>query len=289
MLKQKSAVAHIAHVSIIALLAAVVAVLIATISVPEAKENKNISKTITPVVIAQCPPVPVSTKKPKSKPKQIKEPVYKTSGISADIDEDQAELLIYAYNTAKADGHKDPTFLQGLIWQESHAGGFPGHEVAGDEYGLSVGKRYYGIGQIKVAAAKDVFKRFADEFPNFYEKSKRIPLADGTVKTIPGRYLMTDDQIIAYLITDKKFNIRVASKYLWMMQHKEQDGEIVYVRPINYAVTAYNRGLGNTYDTDYNNWHYTVAINKYRKTWIPKFNEANKQYLKSDQQLASST
>ena len=194
---------------------------------------------------------------------------------------EQAELLIYAYNTAQADGFEDPTYLQALIWQESHAGGYEGHEVAGDEYGLRVGKRYYGVGQIKVNAAKDVFKRFPDEFPNFYQKPKKVILANGKIKRIKGRYLMTDEEIIAFLITDKKFNIRVASKYLWIMQHKTRKGKVVYVRPIDYAVTAYNRGLGNTYKTEYKKWHYTVSINEYRTTWLPKFNQANITHLDS--------
>lgn len=208
--------------------------------------------------------------------------VFTGEGFPTDMTTvEQAELLIYAYNIALNDGHKDPTVLQGLIWQESHAGGYAGHEVAGDEYGLRVGKRYYGVGQIKVDAAKDVFKRFPDEFPNFYEKPKKVVLASGKTKWVPGRYLMTDEEIIAYLITDKKFNIRVASKYLWIMQHREKNGKITLVRPVNYAITAYNRGLGNTYKTDYDNWHYTVSINGYRTTWIPLFNEANKTHLET--------
>ena len=162
----------------------------------------------------------------------------------------QADLLLYAYGIAKSDGHDDPSILQGLIWQESRAGGFEGYEVAGDEFGLRFGKRYYGVGQIKVAGAKDVFKRYAEDFPGWTER--------------------TNEEIIAYLIMDDKFNIRVASKYLLHMQHNEQTK---YVRPINYAITAYNRGLGNTYGTDFNNWHYTVSVNKYKDGFIKTFNE----------------
>ena len=181
-------------------------------------------------------------------------PKYEFIKIPETMNASQAALLKYAYEVAEADGHKDPSVLQGLIWQESKAGGYPGYEVAGDEYGLRVGKRYYGVGQIKVSAAKDVFKRFPDDFPGFDK--------------------MVDDEIIAYLIMDKKFNIRVASKYLWIMTHRERK-DSVFVRPTNYAITAYNRGLGNTYDTDYNNWHYTVSVHKHKDTFIKKFNLAN--------------
>lgn len=189
------------------------------------------------------------------------EQLYKFKGeripvtLTKKINDEQADLLIYAYEVAQVDGHKEPAVLQGLIWQESKAGGFPGYEVAGDEYGLNVGHRYYGVGQIKVAAARDVFKRFPEDFPDFVKA--------------------TDEYIIAHLIMDKKFNIRVASKYLWMMQHKEKSKKVVLVRPTNYAITAYNRGLGNTYDTDYNNWHYTVSVHKHKDTFIKKFNLAN--------------
>lgn len=172
--------------------------------------------------------------------------------LSKKINMPQAKLLKYAFEIAKEDGHADPSILQGLIWQESHAGGYPGYEVAGDEAGLAVGKRYYGIGQIKVAAARDVFRHFPDDFPGMVDR--------------------TAEYIIAKLITDHKFNIRVASKYLWLMQHNKQTN---FIRPTNYAITAYNRGLGNTYDTDYNNWHYTVSVHKHKDTFIKEFNLVN--------------
>ena len=170
------------------------------------------------------------------------------------INEQQAILLKYAYEVAEADGHRDPSILQGLIWQESKAGGYPGYEVAGDEYGLKVGKRYYGIGQIKVAAARDVIRRFPADFIEFRE--------------------MADEEIIAHLILDQEFNIRVASKYLWMMGHNETK-KPTFKRPSNYAITAYNRGLGNTYKTDYDNWHYTVSVHEHKDTFIKTFNLAN--------------
>jgi len=185
---------------------------------------------------------------------EVQAPKYEFVKIPESINNKQAALLKYAHDVATADGHEDPSVLQGLIWQESKAGGYPGYEVAGDEYGLTVGKRYYGVGQIKVSAAKDVFRRFPDEFAKYKG--------------------MTADEIIAYLIMDDKFNIRVASKYLWMMKHNETKRP-VFVRPTNYAITAYNRGLGNTYDTDYNNWHYTVSVHKHKDTFIKQFNLAN--------------
>jgi hypothetical protein len=63
----------------------------------------------------------------------------------------------------------------------------------------------------------------------------------------------------------------------------------VYVRPTNFAITAYNRGVGNTFNTDYNNWHYTVAVNKYRTTWIPILNETNADHLDIDEPATTTT
>lgn len=177
--------------------------------------------------------------------------------LPKNITEKQAELLIYAYNVAKADGFKDPSVLQGIIWQESKAGGLKGHDVAGDEYGLPVGKRYYGVGQIKVSAARDVFKMFPKEFPNFNEKTE-------------------DEEIIAHLIMDDKFNIRVAGRYLYIVGHRSTTGR---ARPTNFAITAYNQGIGGAMKLDWNDWHYTVSVNKHRRKIMRPFNEANSDYL----------
>jgi len=193
------------------------------------------------------------------------------------IDREQADMLLYAYDVAKADGHREPAVLQGLIWQESKAGGYKGHEVAGDEAGLKFGKRYYGVGQIKVAAAQDVFKRFPNDFPGFYQPRIREKQANGTMKTVQkAAYLKTNEEIIAHLIMDKKFNIRVASKYLWMMGRNEKRN---YVRPTNFAITAYNRGLGGALGSEYNDWHYTVAVNKHKDTFLKEFNNINNPHV----------
>ncbi len=196
--------------------------------------------------------------------------------LPKNVTQEQAELLIYAYNVAKKDKHRDPAVLQGIIWQESRAGNFPGHEVAGDEYGLKVGKRYYGVGQIKVNAARDVFERFPKDFTGFYKESEKVVLKNGKTKTIPGKQLKTDEFIIAHLIIDKKFNIRVASKYLWMVGNNDKRG---YKRPTNFGITAYNQGVRGTAKINYNTWHYTVAVNKYRNNFLKKFNKNNKTHL----------
>ena len=199
----------------------------------------------------------------KKKPKlPFQEALYKFTGqrdiirLPHNITQEQAELLIYAYKVAKADGHKDPSVLQGIIWQESRAGAWEGHEVAGDEYGLKVGKRYYGVGQIKVAAARDVFAKYPQDFPGF------------TAKT-------TDEEIIAHLIMDKHFNVRIASKYLYMMTHRDNGTK----RPTNFGITAYNQGIGGAVKKDWNKWEYTVAVNQYRDTLLKDFNKENKKHL----------
>lgn len=288
MLKQKGTEASRTHIASLFVVAFVLGILVSGFSSSSAADNQKLATSCNGTSVTQTVESEADTTFP---PKPVlPDIVYTGDGFPNDLTTvEQADLLIYAYNVAKSDGHRDPTVLQGLIWQESHAGGYEGHEVAGDEYGLRVGKRYYGIGQIKVAAAKDVFKRFPDEFSNFYEAPRKVLLANGKTKRIPGRYLMTDEEIIAHLIIDKKFNIRVASKYLWMMGRREKRGKPTYVRPTNFAITAYNRGVGNTFNTDYNNWHYTVSVNKYRTTWIPVFNEANKTRLDIDELVTPTT
>jgi soluble lytic murein transglycosylase-like protein len=172
------------------------------------------------------------------------------------VNKEQAELLLYAFNTAKKHGHRDPAVLQGIIWQESRAGNYPGFEVAGHNFGLTFGKRYYGVSQIKLAAAQDVFKRFPEEFADISTK--------------------TEEEIIANLILDNEFNVTVASRYLWMVGHTAPDGR---KRSTNFAITAYNQGVSGARKLDADSWHYTVAVNKYKGSLLREFNMMNQSQL----------
>ena len=145
----------------------------------------------------------------------------------------QHELLSFAYSVAKSDGYKNPEYLQGLILQESGAGGTPGYRVAGDP--VKKENQYYGVGQIKIAAALDVLKNFPELW--------------GFLQT------RTMEELQARLILDDHFNIRVASKYLLLMGVNKS---------ASFALTAYNKGIGGAQNIiDHANFEYTKGVVNY--------------------------
>lgn len=131
----------------------------------------------------------------------------------------QAQMLALAYEIAKKDGHEYPQLLQGIILQESKAGGMEKYRVAGQEFGLGPNERYYGVGQIKLAAARDVLKRHPDMWEEF------------------DFHTSTDEEVIAKLINNDRFNITVASRYLLLLR------QYGFRTPQELAI-AYNRGPG---------------------------------------------
>ena len=142
----------------------------------------------------------------------------------------QFEMLNFAYDVAKSDGYKEPKYLQGIIMQESRAG-MGNFRVAG--LTNAVGNRYFGIMQLKLAAAWDVMKLYPELWVGFDTK--------------------TDEELQARLIIDDKFNIRVGSKYLLL-------------RGINkdptFAISAYNQGDQGAKVVD-ETFHYTVKVKKF--------------------------
>jgi hypothetical protein len=127
----------------------------------------------------------------------------------------QHELLDIAYHVARQEGLDYPGLLQGIIMQESQAGADPAYKVAGPP-----GRdRYYGVGQIKVDAARDVLRRYPDLWTRFRFQTH------------------TDEEVVARLIEDDVFNITVACKYLLILRASG------YRTPGQLAV-AYNKGPG---------------------------------------------
>lgn len=141
----------------------------------------------------------------------------------------QFEMLNFAYDVAKSDGFKEPKFLQGIIMQESKAGSMNSFRVAG--LTNAVGNRYFGIGQIKLAAAKAVMNRFPDMWKHLDTK--------------------TDEELQARLIIDDHFNVRVASKYALIMGINENPSK---------AITAYNVGPGGALTVDASSHAYTMQV-----------------------------
>jgi hypothetical protein len=140
-----------------------------------------------------------------------------TTIIPRNLTRRQAELLILAYEIAKNDGHQYPQLLQGILLQESNAGRLDSYKVAGQEFGLKTNERYYGIMQIKLAAARYVLTKYPQLQKDF------------------GFHTSTDEEIIAKLIENDTFNLSVASKYLLVLKGMGYN-------TIQELSVAYNKG-----------------------------------------------
>jgi hypothetical protein len=158
--------------------------------------------------------------------------------IPKNLSQHQAELLSQAYEIAQKDGHKQPQILQGIILQESKAGEMSSYKVAGQEFGLKTNSRYYGVAQIKLAAALDVLKSFPGLKKEFNFQSN------------------TDEEVIAKLIENDKFNMSIASKYLLLLRNAGYD-------TIKQLAVAYNQGAGGAKNIDPSKNHYSNGVMAY--------------------------
>lgn len=148
----------------------------------------------------------------------------------------QARLLQIAYEMGKQEGFKNPEIVQSIILQETLAGGLKSYKVAnpGPE-------AYFGPGQIKLGATKDVLQRN----PHLYSKYDF--------------HTKTDDEIKANLILNERFNLEVTAKYLRILQ-KEYGFEGVKL------VNAYNRGPGGVKAVD-DTFHYARGAAEKLQRW----------------------
>lgn len=153
-------------------------------------------------------------------------------GMKETLSVKQTYILTFAYFTAKKDRAR-PEILQGILWQESKAGEYKGYKVAGQEYGLGPMQRYYGVAQIKLGAARDVLKKYPNEFQKFE----------------------TDEELIANLILNDEFNVKIASKYLQIIA---KSGVTV---SRNQQIASYNRGVTGATKVNVDSFHYTVGVN----------------------------
>lgn len=129
---------------------------------------------------------------------------------------DQFKMLQYARKVAQEAGIKRPDVFQAIIWQESKAGGHGDFKVAGVKtHGPA--KRYYGLAQLKVVAAREVLNKY----PEMYD-------------LISNKRSATDDEIIANLILNDDFNLRIAAMY-FKMKGKQTDS-------LEFQIAAYNQG-----------------------------------------------
>lgn len=152
---------------------------------------------------------------------------------------EQLDLLSLAYKVGYQDGGEaQAKLLQAVLMQESIAGqlGRLGHLSA------PLGKRSYGVMQVKLAAARDVLAWK----PKYGEFS-------------------SDDELIARLIADDEFNLRIASTYLkYLRRITDNDHE---------ALVAYNLGPNAAKRVpDPAQYRYVLSIENYLTNVVAPFN-----------------
>lgn len=166
---------------------------------------------------------------------------------------EQVHLLNVAFEVGMKDGGlQHAKLLQGVLLQETIAGfmGRIGHLTA------PVGKRSYGVMQVKVTAATDVLQRHT---------------------TLP--QFKSDEELIAGLIVDDIYNIRVASKHLLHLRSRTKTDE--------HALLAYNLGLrASRRYKDHTNFRYVKKIKRYTKELVAPFNEKFNYNMISQNQSA---
>lgn len=185
--------------------------------------------TIAAVQIFGTLPVPIGTSVIGEKPVGPRMGNQAAMVLPKGLTKEQHQILTKAYLQAKADGHRHPELVQGVILQESKAGGMRSYRVAGN-----VGDEYYGLGQIKVGAARDVLARWPELWTKYKFQTR------------------TDDELKANLILNHAFNIEVTSKYLLLLakQYGFQGRELL---------NAYNRGPGGVKTVD-DTYHYAIGV-----------------------------
>jgi len=131
---------------------------------------------------------------------------------------EQRKLMGIAFHVGKEVGF--PETIQALLLQETGAG------VFGDRIGdtnLPMGKRSYGVMQMKAATARKVLKKYKPLVKKYFPKRKKLSR-------------VRDEEIIIKLIQDDEFNIRLASLNFAIHRSKSRDW--------SQAVVAYNTGQG---------------------------------------------
>ncbi len=168
---------------------------------------------------------------------EISESVLRIN-LPLSLTERQQEVLALAYDIATKDGHSQPHLLQAILLKETNAGEMKSYKVAGHELGLRPNERYYGLGQIKLSAAKEVIKKYPTLLNDFHFHTR------------------TDEEIISKLIENDKFNITIASKYLLILRSLGYD-------TVKYLALAYNQGPGGAQNLDADEHPYSRGIVNY--------------------------
>lgn len=156
------------------------------------------------------------------------------------LTEEQISLLTLAYDVGMEDGGEEHArILQGVLLQETIAGllGRIGHMTA------PVGKRSYGVMQVKVTAARDVLKKHQAEFARY----------------------RSDEALIVDLMSNDEVNMRMASKFLLMLKERSDS--------IEHALVAYNVGYRAAKSVpDYDEFKYVVKVKRHLAVVVEPFN-----------------
>lgn len=163
---------------------------------------------------------------------------------------EQQKLLILVHNVWKEVGY--PETGQSILLQETYAGMY-GNGV-GDRHS-PVGKRSYGIMQIKVITVRTVVARFP-ELKQHYFASRNMAN-------------VSDEEIIVMLITDNQFNATVAAKNFYLLMTKSNND---WAR----SVAAYNTGWGGAVKMRHpKRFKYVTLIERHLKQRVMPFNKHN--------------
>lgn len=131
---------------------------------------------------------------------------------------EQRKLMTIAFHIGKEIGY--PETMQSVLLQETRAGAY------GDRIGdtnLPIGKRSYGVMQMKVATARKVLRKHPGLVPNYFPNRKNYKR-------------VRDEEIIIKLIQDDEFNIRLATLNFEIHRRLSKSWAL--------SVVAYNTGQG---------------------------------------------
>ena len=148
--------------------------------------------------------------------------------LPATLSTKQSRLLNMALTIAKEEGLKHPEIIQSILLQETEAGGMKVYKVANPGPDA-----YFGPMQLKLGATRDVL----NQHPVLWTKYDF--------------HTRTDDEVKANLILNEEFNIRVAVKYVKLLQAQ-------YGFTGRELLNAYNRGPGGVKAVD-DTFHYAVG------------------------------
>lgn len=153
---------------------------------------------------------------------------------------EQVRLLNIAHKIGMNDGTSEhASLLQAILMQETQAG----HYGRIGDTDAPVGKRSYGVMQIKLITTRDVLKRYPEM----------------------GRF-KTDEELIIKLMTDDHFNISIASLHLLGLRNS--------TKRYAQAVMAYNTGLSKARRHWYpEKFRYVKKIGVYIDKVITPFNK----------------